>query len=43
MARTRQIVVVATVIAILATTAAWLFRTPETHAVILPPVNSLHR
>jgi hypothetical protein len=42
MERSKQIVAVAAVVAILGTTAAWLFRTPETRAVILPPVNSLH-
>lgn len=43
MERTKQAAAVAAVIAILAISAAWLFRTPQTHAVALPPVNSLHR
>jgi hypothetical protein len=42
MQHTRKIVAAATVLAILAATTAWLFRVPETRAVLIAPVNLIH-
>jgi hypothetical protein len=43
MQRAKQLAAATTVIAVLAATTAWLFRTPQTHAVLLPPVPGLVR
>lgn len=43
MPHTQKIIAVAIVLAILAATAAWLFRVPETRAVLIAPVKSIHR
>jgi hypothetical protein len=42
MERTRQVIVIAAAAAVLFAVTAWLFRTPETSAVHLPPV-AIHR
>lgn len=42
MERMKQVAAVAVVIAILTGTAAWLLRSPQTNAVLIPPA-SLHR
>jgi hypothetical protein len=43
MPHTKKIIAGSVVLVILGSTAAWLFRVPQTQGVLLAPVNSTHR